>query len=311
MSLERKIRLSTLRNYIGILDKHLFRKVDNLMSISYDELSNIILNIENRNYKTGTIKNIYKTIRRFFIYNSKNYPIFNNISLASYPKSMIFDDELDQILDEIENRYKKENLKPGGRVGKNMKNNINIRQSLVLFGRYFGLRRNEARSRLKEDVFFVKYNRSSQECTKKIFVDVNNKGMKKLKTKLKTSNSKRRISACIKNKRHIEILSEFERSIASKTKNDKFIFTEVHHGKIHVIDENVFDWINKIIKEVTSRYCTYHSLRHSFATYTYMDMIRDTNHRPYDMYELSTEMGHATPSMTLNKYIHANLVELM
>jgi len=71
-------------------------------------------------------------------------------------------------------------------------------------------------------------------------------------------------------------------------------------------------YLNKVIKDNTKRYTTFHSLRHSFATYRLKDILDDNiTVQTYNFIELSMQMGHQTPEMTINKYVHNDLLELV
>ena len=90
------------------------------------------------------------------------------------------------------------------------------------------------------------------------------------------------------------------------------MFLEVSNNKIYskLTSENIIDEINKHIKNITSRYCTFHSLRHSFATYKVDEILKHSTNNPYDLIELSMIMGHETPKITLNSYVHYDLIGL-
>ncbi|MCF6207527.1 MAG: hypothetical protein L3J47_11680, partial [Sulfurovum sp.] len=77
------------------------------------------------------------------------------------------------------------------------------------------------------------------------------------------------------------------------------------------IEETVFDEITQVIKGVTQRYCTYHSLRHSFATYRVKEILEERVKTPYALLELAIEMGHQTPDVTLKSYVHYDAIICM
>ena len=76
------------------------------------------------------------------------------------------------------------------------------------------------------------------------------------------------------------------------------------------IDDSEIVNITNIIKKITGRYCTFHSLRHSFATYKVDEILKHSTNNPYDLIELSMMIGHETPKITLNSYVHYDLIGL-
>ena len=301
--LHRKLALSTVKNYLGLLNKHLFKMVEDLSDIKQHELAAISQRLEIMQYKNSSVKAIYKNIRRFFKYHKKKYPELMDIVSLYYPKSMIFKHELDAILKVVEIAYKKKNKIK--KEGKTVKFHILQRKVLVLFGFYFGLRKTEMRSRLIED--FYQYGDD-------FYIDVNSKGLKKIKRKLKTLQSKRRIHAVITEGTHRKIIDEWLLLREQMEEEKEFLF--LARGASNnilqsAIDEGVFDEITQVIKDVTGRYCTYHSLRHSFATYRMKDLLDKGVKTPYALLELSIQIGHQTPDTTLGAYVHGELLEML
>ena len=254
--LYRKLALSTVKNYLGILNKHLFKMVENLSDIKQHELTAISQRLEMMRYKNSSVKVVYQNIRRFFKYHKKKYPILMDILSLYYPKSLVFKHELNDILKEIETVYKKKhNVK---KEGETVKFHILQRKVLVLFGFYFGLRKTEMRSRLLED--FYQYGDD-------FYIDVNSKGLRKIKRKLKTTQSKRRVHALITDVNHRKIINDWVllRDKLGEDKEFLFLAKGASNNVLHsAISETVFDEITQVIKEITGRYCT---TRLSIATY--------------------------------------------
>ena len=299
----RKLALSTVKNYLGLLNKHLFKMVEDLSNIKQHELTAISQRLEVMRYKNSSVKAVYKNIRRFFKYHKKRYPELMDIVSLYYPKSLVFKHELDDILNEIETAYKKDNNVKS--KGETINFHILQRKVLVLFGFYFGLRRTEIRSRLKED--FYQYDDD-------FYMDVNSKGLRKVKRKLKTTQSKRRVHTVITDVNHRKIIDDWTllRNEMEADKEFLFLAKGASNNVLHsAIDEDVLDEITDAIKEVTGRYCTYHSLRHSFATYRIKAMLEKGVKTPYALLKLSIQMGHQTPDTTLAAYVHGEILELL
>ena len=93
-----------------------------------------------------------------------------------------------------------------------------------------------------------------------------------------------------------------------KTKK-KFFFLHTYEKKPEVAKEAVFDNLTKIIQKVTGRYTSFHSLRHTFATYAVRDILLCNKVNPYKMIDLAVKMGHTSPEITLKKYTHRSVIE--
>jgi integrase len=297
-----KIKHKTFKNNVWILNNYIFRTIENLEEIKDYEMSQITLRLEN--LRLNSQKTSIGILRRFFKYHELNSNFKIDVDMVYYPKSMIFDFEIDKILIEIEKRYKQNNKLT--KIGKNHRYNIIVRQMIVLFGYYFGLRRNEIRSRRKKD--FILHSTV-------FYLDVNSLGFKKIPgLSLKTSSARRRVRAVIENTDHLKIIDMFMQYCASFD-NDELLFrTTTKDNRIasSVIEESVFVELNEIIKDVTQRYCTLHSLRHAFATHGAVEIVKKNVKKPYEFFDkLNIPMGHSLPEATTNSYIHWNLVPFL
>jgi hypothetical protein len=78
------------------------------------------------------------------------------------------------------------------------------------------------------------------------------------------------------------------------------------------MNENIFNDLNEIIKEVTKRYCTLHSLRHSFATNRVIDIVEKKVKKPYEFFDkLNMPIGHSLPEATTQSYVLWSLIPLL
>jgi len=296
----KKIRTSTVKGYIGILNKYIFKSVVNLENITKEEYDYISYKLNNSNLKNQTKTRYIKVLKRFFNYFNKS-TISINCSALTYPKSIIFKDEILLILNKIESDYIEDNKIT--RISKYDKFDIMQHQILVILVFYSGLRKNEIRSRLFSDLFV------SDDI---IQIDVNNKGLRKMKMKLKTSQSKRRVPIILDDEFKIHF-SKWYSLRKTFDINSQFLFLERSKNGFYVkkvINENSFIFINKIIKEVTNRYATFHSLRHSFCTFSFIRNLEELESDPYSFLKLSTIMGHITSDVTLSSYMHFDLIRL-
>lgn len=297
-----EIRLSTFKGYLGLLDKHLFQKVSNLENIQQHELQNIFDNLYRLQYKQKSIRKIRGLISGFFSYHSKTHNI-NLMDLSTYPKSLVFADEIDSILERIEVEEREKHT----RLGNRSRFIILQRQALILLAFYTGARKNELRSRLLSDLFYA-------EGESKFFLDINTDGMKKVKLQLKTSNAKRRISFQIDNLSHLKIIIKFLKYRKKIKNKSPYLFLHIkkesNQIKSKVMKESIFDELTTIIQSTTKRYASFHSLRHSYASYEALKILNSPVTNIYSFIDLSTKMGHESPEITFKIYVHATLILL-
>ncbi len=250
-------------------------------------------------YKNKSIKKTSSLIRRFFEYH-ENKQKLTRVNVSSYPKSLIFDNEIDEVLSYLDSSIN------GGVERQGVRHRFKLLQYkvLVLIGFYTGLRKSELRSRLLSDVYIY---------GNKLCVDVNKDGLKKIDKKLKTKNSKRRVCTIIPNDKHLTIIKNFMELRKSIRNKSPFVFLRISHDntiRSKVVDESVFDEITDIFQSLTGRYVSFHSLRHSYASYSVKKILEDSASDPYALINLSISMGHETPETTLKVYTHRCVLEL-
>lgn len=298
LHLKNKLRASTIRGYIWTLNKHVLKSFIDLDDIQPYELNNLQYRLSSGKYKKSSNRTILKVLNRFFKYHNKSK--LGTTHLLNYPKSFIFEDELDEILNSIDNKTQLEHK----RIGKHDKLYMLQKQVVVLFAYYGNGRKNEIRTRLTSDIHVFE---------NEIYLDINNEGLKKQKLKLKSNSAKRRIKITM-NQKHMNIIKEWYGLRMKLTKRSKFLFLarSTTGGFLNTsIEETVFDVLNRIIKDVTKRYCTFHSLRHSCSTNTISNYLIIGDINPYLLLEHAIEMGHSIPDITLSSYVHADFIRLM
>lgn len=298
---KKRLRLSTVKSYIWLLNKHLFTMIADFHDIKEYEILKLSNRLDSKEYKKTSVSKIKSQINRFFRYFSKRgFEI--DVAGSFYPKSMVFRDEINPICDAMEKNYK--TWQSIGKIGKHHKHYILQLKVLVLLGFYCGLRLKEARSILFRDIFLY------GNC---LYVDINTKGIKKTGFKFKSYSAKRRVDAIIEDQRHLVLIEEWMRcrpELANKSQHAFLKLSEFNGFLNKVIDEQAFDYINTIIKSVTKRYCSYHSLRHSFVTYQCQNYFLSGCPYPYFFLELSEKVGHRTPDVTVNSYVHGSVLFL-
>jgi len=295
----KNIKDSTFKGYIGLLDKHLFKKIEDLADVQEHELNELLSTLERLDYKHNSINKIRSLISRFFMFNNDEQRL-QRVTISSYPKSLIFAHELDGILAHIDA------VTIGGakRVGSTYKFKLLQMQTLLLLGFYTGLRKTELRSRLLSDFYIY---------GDKLCMDVNKDGLKKIGKSLKTKNSKRRVCFNILDENHFFIVKEFLETRKSLKNKSQYLFLEISDDNIvrsKVIDDAVFDEITQILQGFTSRYVSFHSLRHSYASYEVKKLIEDVYSDPLKLLDLAVRMGHEAPDISLKVYVHRSLLEM-
>jgi integrase len=292
----RKIEISTFRNYYFLLKKHLFENIEDLSNVQAYEINEILQNLAVNRYKDKSIAKVRNLIADFFKFHGEKHNVIP-MNLATYPKSLVFTSEIDPILKEIDESHKKEKQEAGTQY------KILRDKAIILLARYSGLRKSELRSRLIKDIYVY----DNELC-----IDVNSEGLRKLDLKLKTVSAKRRVCTIITNNDHLEIITKYMK-VREKVRNkNPFLFLHVDdHKKIKskVVKEDIFNQIGKVIQGVTGRYTSFHSLRHTFATYAVRDILLCKDANPYRMIDLAVKMGHTSPEITLKKYTHRSVIE--
>jgi len=291
---ERKIVISTFRNYYSILKKHLFENIEDLSNVQTHEIHDILQNLAINRYKDKSISKVRGLITDFFRFNNEKHNISIPMNLASYPKSLVLEDEIDLILQQIDKLYADE--KNNEQCYKILRD-----KTIILMAKYTGLRKNELRSRLLPDVYIYE---------DELCIDVNSEGLKKLDLRLKTYSAKRRICSKIMNTKHLKIINDYFNLRQNMKNKNKFFFLQNYKGKSEVVKEVVFDNLTQIIQRVTKRYTSFHSLRHTFATYEVRDILLCNKIDPYQMIDLAVKMGHISPEITLKKYVHRSVIDI-
>jgi len=294
----KKLRASTVRGYIWTLNKHLLKNIVRLDDIQPQELDSMHQKLNSGRYKLASIRGITKILNRFFKYHEKQGILFNSIALT-YPKSLVFHDEFISILQVLHEDAKTKSA----RLGKHDKLMLLQKQVMIILAYYTGMRKNELRTRLLADLYIFEH---------ELYVDVNNKGLRKQKLKLKRPSSKRRIRFEV-DQESMQIIKEWYQLRLQLQKRSNYLFLKRSSTGTFlndVIEEAVFDEFNLIIKNVTQRYCTFHSLRHSYCTKQFEKFI-DGSKQPYELLEHSIQMGHETPEVTIGSYFHADLLRVL
>ncbi|MCT7480362.1 site-specific integrase [Aliarcobacter cryaerophilus] len=299
----KNIVISSFRSYVWIINKHIFRTIENIRDIKFNEIQKIIYNLED-SYKLKSKIKIIDRIKHFFNFCGKNDIVKIPIGGMFYPKSFIFKEEIDPILNRIEQNFIEKNQVD--RFGRVNKYKLLQKKAFLLIAFYSGLRKEELRTRLFKDINLF---------GNKLVIDVNTLGPNILKTTLKTKNARRRVETFIDDFQHIKIIEDFLKLRIEIKKNRiiKFLFLDSNKTTILIkpISETYINDISISIKEVVNRYVSFHSLRHSFATYQFKKILEEIDDYPYAMLQLAMMMGHSHYNTTLDSYIHYDFIRLL
>ena len=110
------------------------------------------------------------------------------------------------------------------------------------------------------------------------------------------------------------IINDFLSARMQVKNKSPYLFLEVKNNytiKSKPILESSIDTVTDILQGFTGRYVTFHSLRHSYATYEVKKILNDSSKvDPYKLIDLSVRMGHESPEITLKVYTHASVLDL-
>jgi len=314
-----KIEFSTFKQYLSLIKNNFLIYYDDIKTFDEINLGNLVEVLQvNEHKKSSTVNKVVGLINNMVKLDQSN--AIRNKLINTMSKSMVFKNELDIILENIYKYYEDLTKKFTDRVlTKKLQYIILQEQVLVLLLFYTGLRKTELRTRLHSDLINEEYYIYTGEKVKNGYtLYVNLDGIKKDKTatRLKTSNAKRKVNFYIENEEHAKKIKDF--LVLSKKHGKRYIFKEVktlnsRNKSLEILSTALkysnFLHLNNIIKSVTKRYATIHSLRASFATYRFKEILENPLRRNTDMFNLAVEMGHQTPITTLLYYIHYHVIK--
>jgi len=117
----------------------------------------------------------------------------------------------------------------------------------------------------------------------------------------------------IADEKHFSIVKNLLEARKKIKNKSPFLFLDISDDNVirsKVIDDKVFDEITQILQSFTSRYVSFHSLRHSYASYEVKKIIDSTNSNPQQLLDLAVRMGHEAPDITLKVYVHRSILEI-
>jgi integrase len=122
--------------------------------------------------------------------------------------------------------------------------------------------------------------------------------------------AKRRVEFTIDDEKYFSIFQEYLRYLEEK--KVKYFFPKISQEqkvlKKEVQKLNFFLQCNPIIQEITGRYASLHSFRHTYATKSMCRLLMQEEKNKSDLYNLVNMLGHLGPDVTLRYYVHIDYV---
>lgn len=294
---EHKLEVSTIyNNNLCILFANCFNIIIQEGRIDVDVQESIKNKIENLP-KQETKSKYYAAINPFL--DLYGYAIdYNKSTNTRYARrSLIFKKELDELFDIL----KKQDSELYSMTGLIASQRVVIYQRFLfcMLLYYTGLRESELWSRTVKDVF-IKDDYS-------ILVDVNKNEIVK---SFKTYSARRRVEFTIDDQRYFEIFQEYLHYLEKN--RVKYLFSKISDTKKFLKKEiQDIDYFLKsadLLKEITNRYVSLHSFRHTYITKSIRALVLKTKKDKSDFYNIINMAGHLGPDVTLRYYAHIDYI---
>jgi len=293
---DEKLAVSTVYNKLCILFVHCFNIIIQEGRIDLDVQELIKNKIENI-IKYDTKKKYYTIINPFLdLYGCAiNYKSSKNIRYAR--RSLVFKKELDELYDVLiktdEEYYNIDS-------GQEEKNKFISHQRFVfcMLLYYSGLRESEMWSRTIKDIYLD---------GNIIIIDINQNNLIK---SFKTYSAKRRVEFTIDDIKYFTILKEYLQFLEHE--DYRYLYPMVNKNK-KIAKEDVQDLYffikcGNILKDITGRYVSLHSFRHTYVTKTIRALIQENKKGKNDFYNIVNMTGHLGPEVTLRYYSHIDYI---
>ena len=318
----RNIKHETFVGYVQLLKKHFFPILDTLEDFQTENLEMLILRLNKQSKSSNSIKKIVGLI--------KSLLKFNNIRINSIVKpevlvrkSLVFKNEIDLILENIEKKYTYISKNCGVKQNTYYKYYKNQDKAYILLLFYTGMRKSELLTRKHADIINERYDIYSGKLVDNgycINVNINKLKKEKILSGFKSLNARRKINFYIDNQEHAKIINKFLKN--SYRYGKKYLFKyrnfdikqnkqniDIKTVQTSILTYDKISYLNKVIYDVTQRYCTLHSLRHSYFTYKFFSILKEDNLSNEALLNLAIEMGHQVPQISIENYLHFNILE--
>ena len=307
------INITTFIDYVRLMRRHFFSLFTDFEHMDEMRLFFILNTYTLQGMAKKSLEKLKYLITDFFNFHNKKIGNYD-VKIKHITKSLVFKEEIDVILKHIEIYFQNEAKKNSKRYSKFYKFLTIQHQAFIILAFYTGLRLNELRTRLHSDISEEPFYIYDNTITKDVYsVNVNYRGLKNINkiNSFKSSNATRRVCFTIANELHSKIFKNFINSSSKYGKRYLFKDYDYKSSKIlrSALELSKLSLLNKIIHDVTRRYATIHSLRHSYVTYWFLNRINSANNFNDSIMNFSIEVGHVTPQITGQSYLHYELLE--
>ena len=316
-AVNKPIKAKTLKEYFRIIFQYAFKHIMIEGEINEEAIKNIELGIIYNDHLSIPTQRKYKRVINLFLKNTTNNSTLQRVETRiDIRRSIVFKNEIDKVLGRLVDEETKELTRVKSKIFL-----ITYRKVVFMLLLYYsGCRKNELRSRLTKDMIAIPQ--------KDFILYLNKTGINMLKKRegdlgqdLKTWSAKRKIRFTVSDKRHHEIISKYLRLVEkygyvflfpgyTETSARKKHIEDKILSKKNVISESSLSRIGELLQEVTLRYTPLHALRHSYATNKIKYLCESEEDRIEDMFEVSTQMGHNGPGVTIDHYGHLDLLKI-
>ncbi|RLA82328.1 MAG: hypothetical protein DRG78_07500 [Epsilonproteobacteria bacterium] len=272
-----------------------------------DENTVALIEDKINNYNNSSTRSKYvNVINNFFEYFDYQIGPKKTKSIIYARKSLVFKKELDELFEVLTQEDK---LKYEIKMEEFHDAHVLMYQRFIfcLLMYYSGLRETELRTRLVKDVYII---------GNKLIIDVNKAGFEDINKQeddslsFKTLSSKRRVEFTIDDDKYFDIFLKYLSIIDGK--RIKYLFPSISNKNLLLKKTaqrlSYFTSCNKLLKDITGRYVSLHSFRHTFVTSAIRKVVLNDKKQKGDVYNLVNIIGHLGPDVSLRYYTHIDYV---
>jgi len=293
---QEKLAVSTIYNKLCILFAYCFNIVVHEGRLDEDVIETIKDRIENfANEATKT--KYYNAINTFLDLFGLAIIYENKKSIRYARRSLVFKKEMDQLFTILTMQDSEVHSL----------NTLIVSRRVIVYQRfifcmllyYTGLRESELWSRTVKDIY-IKENRS-------MIIDVNTNEIVK---SFKTYSARRRVEFTIDDGNYFEIFQEYLHYLEDN--RIKYLFPKISNNKKFLKKDiqniSYFLKCSDILIQITNRYVSLHSFRHTFVTKSIRALLLKTKKEKNDFYNIVNITGHLGPEVTLRYYAHIDYI---
>lgn len=272
-----RVKESTFANYKIKFEKHILPVFAHIpcTDLSAGKINDFINKKIKDGLSTSYVRDIITVFKTMLRYAQEEYGFKLSLKNVVLPK---VDNKHIEKINDIEQK----------RLVSCLKSNMSLTAFGIMLSLYMGLRIGEICSLKWEDVDFQHKILHIRRTVQRISSASDNKKTKIIITAPKSKTSFRDIAIP-------DCLMEYFKLFRSNP--DWFILS----GTETPIEPRTMQYrYKKILQKADMEYCNFHNLRHTFAT--------NCSEKGFDVKTLSTILGHSNVNITLNRYVHPDLI---